>query len=182
MGLVSSNFDNELIALSLKFTTNLYITIYVVENDVAKTRLIERFHVLLNKLDIQVVELDIVSADSDDINGPVVITDGGYYNEKPKWFKNSPFMLLIQNLENLSVQNPDHLIKLNKLALYLSPVPSTQTVLLPINLDKSSFMAAIIIESNLKSFGTIVRNLGSNAQQAMRAIKVKENSEGTVDP
>ena len=178
MGIIRSDFDNELIALNLKFSTNLYITIYVVENEVAKKCLIERLRFLLNKLDMQVVELDIVSADRDDIHGPVVITDGKYHNEKPKWFKNSAFMLLIQNLENLSVQNPDNLTKLNKLALYLPPVSGTPTGQVPINLDKSSSMAAIITESNLKSVSAIVRNLGSNAQQAIRVKKVRENSEG----
>jgi hypothetical protein len=178
MPIKRSKEDLEYIALDLNFSINLYITIYVVEDGIAKDRFVERLRFILNKRNVQLVELDIVSADRDDIHGPVVITENKYHNEKPRWFKNSPFMLLIQNLENLSKQNSDSLTKLNKLALYLGPYDPSKELQVPVTLDKNSFISAIITESDLKLVSSIVRRLGRNARHAFRAKKVRENSEG----
>lgn len=168
----------ECIALNLGSAANLYLTVYVVEDATAKVRLVERLRFLLKEHNVKLVEFDIVYAERKDIHGSVVITENGYYNEKPEWFKNSPFMLLIQNLENLSGKNPDNLAKLNKLAQYLAPTFGSVTDQVPVTLDEKSCMAAIITESDVKTVSSIVRRLGRNAQQAIRVKKVRENSEG----
>ena len=168
--------EDELIDLNLN--SNLYISIYIVDNDEAKECLIKKLGILQNKCDVQMVDLDIKTAGKDDIHGPVVISGNSYRNEKPKWFKDTPFMLLTQNIEKLSVQKRDDLTKLNKLAHYLPPTYGSPTGQVAATIDNNSFIAAVIIEKNLKEVSAIIKSLGGNAKQAIKAIKIRENSEG----
>ncbi len=168
----------ELIALNLLGPTNLYITLYIVQNDEAKKRLLERLRVLRKGKGVEIVELDVLSANNEDIHGALAITKEGYgYHEKPRWMLDSPFMLLLQNLEKLSPQIRDHITKLSKLAQYLKPF-GDKPAQVPATLDENSQIAAIITEQNLSMFEKTFNALGYNAKDAFSVRKVRENSEG----
>jgi len=170
--------EKELIVLNLLGPTNLYITLYIVQNDDAKIRLLERLRILRKEKGAEIVELDVLSANNEDIHGAIATTKEGYgYHEKPRWMLDSPFMLLLQNLEKLSPQNRDHLTKLSKLTLYLKPF-GDKPVQVPATLDENSQIAAIVTEQNLNMFEKTFNALGQNAKGAFSVRKVRENNEG----
>jgi len=173
--------DLERIALNLYSSYSSgsgYITIYIVQDDTAKSRLLERIRLLLSKKDIEVVNLDLAAAGKDDIHGPVVVGPDSYRHEKPKWFKENPFLLMLHKFEKLSPENHDDLVKINKLAMYLPPVFGEPNSQVPATLSEKSGIAAVICESDLKASNAILKRLGYNARSAIRGFKVKEGEDG----